>query len=495
MRKIFLTTIIALIALIAGKVNAQELVNYNLYMQHYYLVNPAYALDKNNCFNVYLNTHQQWMGFEGSPKSYSLGAHGPVSKSSGVGINLVSRQNGILSNFMGTLSYAYRMNFADAHNLAFGVSLGILNDQLATDLINGQVDVNDPDLANDTYKKTTFLGSFGLAYNFKGIEAQVILPQLLERNTLNLYTIGILAYNYKITDDLTVKPSIMTRGAKITPFQFQGNVMVDYKDLVWGQFGYRTTNSMIVSVGLNLKGIGIGYAYQMDNKTSNINSTGTHEIQLVYKFGCKDVNAVEEVSKISVKGTVVDKETKKPMTAKVVITDAKGNEVFNKEVNGAFNIILETGKYTAVITGNDVITKKETFVVKDNGNKTFELQIQVKEVKNKTFELGSVNFETGKATIKGQESYDVLDKLVQIMTEYNDVNVEIGGHTDDVGDEAANLKLSQERADACKTYVISKGIDVSRIKATGYGETKPIVPNDTPENKAKNRRTEFKIVD
>ncbi|HYG50838.1 MAG TPA: OmpA family protein, partial [Flavobacteriales bacterium] len=75
-----------------------------------------------------------------------------------------------------------------------------------------------------------------------------------------------------------------------------------------------------------------------------------------------------------------------------------------------------------------------------------------------------------------------------------DIKIELGGHTDSDGDDAHNLTLSDNRAKAVMNYLVSKGVTKERLKAKGYGETKPVVPNDTKEHKAMNRRTEYKIV-
>ena len=72
--------------------------------------------------------------------------------------------------------------------------------------------------------------------------------------------------------------------------------------------------------------------------------------------------------------------------------------------------------------------------------------------------------------------------------------IEIVGHTDNVGEEDANLLLSRKRAENVRAYLIRNGIDQSRIKATGYGESQPIATNNTPEGRQKNRRTEVRII-
>ncbi len=80
------------------------------------------------------------------------------------------------------------------------------------------------------------------------------------------------------------------------------------------------------------------------------------------------------------------------------------------------------------------------------------------------------------------------------MREYTTIRIEIAGHTDSDGSEAYNLKLSQSRVDTVKKELISKHIEASRLVAKGYGETKPLVPNTTRANKARNRRVEINIL-
>jgi outer membrane protein OmpA-like peptidoglycan-associated protein len=101
-----------------------------------------------------------------------------------------------------------------------------------------------------------------------------------------------------------------------------------------------------------------------------------------------------------------------------------------------------------------------------------------------------INFDVNKAIIK-PESMGTLNGIVQIMKDNPDVKFEVGGHTDSDGDVALNLKLSQARADAVRTQLISMGIDAARLTAKGYGKTKPISDNTSPEGKANNRRVEF----
>ncbi len=108
--------------------------------------------------------------------------------------------------------------------------------------------------------------------------------------------------------------------------------------------------------------------------------------------------------------------------------------------------------------------------------------------------LETVKFETGKAILK-VESNGLLDEIAATLRSRPDILlVEIGGHTDDQGADAANVTLSQNRANAVRDYLVAKGITASRLTSMGYGEAKPIAPNRMESGRALNRRVEFQIV-
>lgn len=114
-----------------------------------------------------------------------------------------------------------------------------------------------------------------------------------------------------------------------------------------------------------------------------------------------------------------------------------------------------------------------------------EISIEVK--KRLAFAATAIQFDLGKATIK-KTSNKLLDEIVKILNDYPDYNMTIDGHTDNTGEDAKNMQLSKDRANAVMNYFISKGISASRLTANGYGETTPVAPNKTAAGRAKNRR-------
>jgi OOP family OmpA-OmpF porin len=108
-------------------------------------------------------------------------------------------------------------------------------------------------------------------------------------------------------------------------------------------------------------------------------------------------------------------------------------------------------------------------------------------LKNVQFELNSSELTAG--------SSESLNKVVDAMNEYDQLRIEIQAHTDNTGDAAYNLSLSEKRANSVRDYLIAGGIAANRMEVKGYGETQPVADNNTREGRAANRRVELKVID
>lgn len=106
----------------------------------------------------------------------------------------------------------------------------------------------------------------------------------------------------------------------------------------------------------------------------------------------------------------------------------------------------------------------------------------------------TIQFRTGSATLL-PASFPVLDDVYQVLTDAPNMRLRVEGHTDSEGGDDSNMRLSIERAQSVKVYLESKGLATSRLAAQGFGETKPLDTNRTPEGRAKNRRVEFHILE
>jgi outer membrane protein OmpA-like peptidoglycan-associated protein len=203
---------------------------------------------------------------------------------------------------------------------------------------------------------------------------------------------------------------------------------------------------------------------------------------------------------VLLKGTVLDKTTGTPLSAKVQITE--GNKTLMEITTGA------DGKYSYETSGDKersftLTAQKEvygftskTISVPPNGKEKVELDndLELKKLEVGTkFVLRNIYFDFDKATLK-QESYTELNKLLKLLQDNPALKVQIGGHTDSKGSNEYNKILSERRSRSVVNWLVGKGISKSRLSARGYGEEVPLASNDDEEEgRELNRRTEFEV--
>lgn len=120
-------------------------------------------------------------------------------------------------------------------------------------------------------------------------------------------------------------------------------------------------------------------------------------------------------------------------------------------------------------------------------------KVNIKFEPARTYTLKNVHFDSGKSTLR-PESTPALEELYRYLVNKESIKIEIAGHTDSTGKVESNLRLSQERADAIREYLIRKGIPGNRVAAKGYGSSEPVADNATEEGRQLNRRTEVRIL-
>jgi outer membrane protein OmpA-like peptidoglycan-associated protein len=218
-------------------------------------------------------------------------------------------------------------------------------------------------------------------------------------------------------------------------------------------------------------------------------------------------------------GIVIDKKTRKPLGAKLEITDLAKDEIkaeyHTNDETGEFQISLPAGKnYGITATAPHYAFYSNNYSVSDSAEfKEVRYEIALTRIDidsnlnaktpNETtpgklpdttvVALNNIFFDFNKAVLR-KESITELRHMIKFMHEYPKLQVEISGHTDSVGTAEVNRKLSQERADAVREYLVSHGIPALRVTAKGYGASRPVAPNDTEEGRQRNRRTEFRII-
>ena len=216
------------------------------------------------------------------------------------------------------------------------------------------------------------------------------------------------------------------------------------------------------------------------------------ETKVVEKKGIQPIKFVVEI---------VDSETKTPLDAKARMRGRDNTAIGSASLGtGVYEFAIMSTvpkEYTVSIELEGYIFENVKVLL---GRATEETQTVNRTVLLRKVAVGEVSalrhvfFDFGKASLQ-EESFDELNMMVTMMKQNQSMQVEIGGHTDDVGSDTFNKKLSQQRADAVKGYLTSNGISGKRIKSIGYGEERPLVSNDDEEGGREiNRRVEFKVL-
>ena len=206
---------------------------------------------------------------------------------------------------------------------------------------------------------------------------------------------------------------------------------------------------------------------------------------------------------VLVKGELKEPNGEPVKDATIEIAYANSDKVEQVKVNG------DDGKYAAIINVNEDEPEDVMVTVKKSGHafdsklikkediasvtyiKETDLEVRKIEV-GVPYTINDILYATNSAELN-QNSKFILKQFARFLKENPTINVSIQGHTDDIGDDAKNMELSERRAKGVKDYLVSLGISTSRLKSQGFGETQPRVPNDSAINRAQNRRTDFVI--
>lgn len=204
--------------------------------------------------------------------------------------------------------------------------------------------------------------------------------------------------------------------------------------------------------------------------------------------------AICQSGEIEVRGKVREVATGKALKAKISY-----KSVPTGSITGSFNdttyrfSIFGSSKYQVTATAPNYIPK--TVLIDPNtsaGKGAIEKDI-VLTPRGQSIRLEHLIFETGKSTID-PSSFDELDEIAAMLKETPEIVIQLEGHTDNVGNADANMKLSQARVDAVKKFLVSKKVDKNQVKTKAFGGTQPVAKGKTPEDREKNRRVEMRVI-
>ncbi|MBP7508017.1 MAG: OmpA family protein [Prolixibacteraceae bacterium] len=238
------------------------------------------------------------------------------------------------------------------------------------------------------------------------------------------------------------------------------------------------------------------YVQMEDYQTDKLNLPLSN-IVLYDKF-VRDIELQPERRDVEI--YVTDEDTKNPIDAEVVLIDFKRKKkVLPDKVSGHTGLskisLREGEKFDVEVRGPKGYTFNHAILDLKEARELKRLNIELKPLKIKVaIRLNNINFEFNSADLI-ESSHEELNRVIQLIKDNPEIKIEIMAHTDDKGTDKYNDVLADKRAKSVVDYLVSNGADGNRLIARGYGESMPLVPNDTEENRAINRRVEMKILD
>ncbi len=497
--------IIAISTVFTGIATAQQVSTFNNNITNPFSLNPAMA--GINGGKVFLQQRNQWVGIEGAPVLSMLTAEWRLKNSrSAIGLNVSHNSTSILNNTSSYITYASHFKLSKNQNLSFGLSAGIRNNAIQYDQVNVLED-GDQILFDNSQTGTNFDASFGLAYNFKNLEVQFASLQLLsnssifsnsfeqkeyEYNFVRHY-FGSIAYRFKTGENFNITPMLQARNVQGFNIQPEAVVKFDYKDIIWAAAHYNYKRSVALTVGVAVSDMFvIGYSAEFSTNEFAMQSGGTHEILFGMKFGKSFQTAVnkKEIEKLQKTTRGYDERIeylkRENERLRLQMKDQKEiiEELNSREGGASYDDIKKAiDEYNASQKKPEPKAEIKAEVIKE------QKAVQEK-IKSKA---SSIQFEKGNPVLK-KSSYAAIDELIKVLDEQPNAKVEIKGHTDNVGSKASNDKLSQQRSDAIKDYLLKKGVKADRVKSIGMGDSEPIEDNKTAKGRESNRRVEIKIL-
>ncbi|MDN3585317.1 OmpA family protein [Pedobacter aquatilis] len=320
-----------------------------------------------------------------------------------------------------------------------------------------------------------------------------------------------------ITDDAkwgpatNLGPDINTPYDENTPFLHADGKTLYFSSDGWPGFGNKDIYySRMDNAGKFQKPTNLGYPINSFENESGLivsadgnfgmfssNLSGGFGGQDIYSFGIPEMAKPLKVS--YVKGIVKDKDSKKTIESNVQVIDLNTNKTvfddYTDAETGQFLAVMPIGSnYLFNVNAEGYLFYSENFELKQGDiNKPYQIEVEIEKIQQGgNVTLRNIFFDTNKYNLL-PNSIRELNLLIDFLQQNETVNIEIQGHTDNIGDAKLNEKLSFNRANAVYEYLIKNGINASRLTFKGFGSSKPIADNKTEAGRKYNRRTSFVI--
>ena len=479
-KRLILVTVIGL--MISTGIKAQQL---PIYDHHYFdpmIYNPARIGMVYQGVSAFGLFRKQWVDMYGGPETKAFTIDGSLKKNKiGLGAVIMDDKTDVIDKLTFSLGYSYKIPFNAYQGISFGIVAGFTENKIDYEKLIAH-EGNDPALFQNSKADMGFEASAGVNYYWKKLNVGLAVPQLVSKNFVYIDNNNkasvtqiqhyLLSANYVFTlkkDVLFLDPNLMLTYIPNAPFAYDIGLMFNWKEKAWLGGVYRSNDaiSFIGAVRIN-QSIMFGYAYDLIYTDFQPYGGGSHEFILGYQFAKKTVKDIE--MHLLTQSQKVDSMTKKMESlGKRVDTLEQTDTVFKKEIQ---------------------VINDELKLLRVNSEK---LKEEIKRDDKLPKFAGVVLFKTNSYNIDNQFIGD-LTELVNILLNYSDLRVDLRGHTDDVGSDFFNNKLSDNRVKAVRDFLISKGVSPERISVDGLGERFPKVPNINEANKSLNRRVEIAII-
>jgi type IX secretion system PorP/SprF family membrane protein len=275
-----ITAVSILTMAMAGQTQAQQYPLRYMYDQYRYTVNPA-ALKIGEGVGIHTAFGNDWYNEASNNTFYGLGVEGGFFYGKmGLGLILSQENIGLLRHSNVKLAYAYRVRLKAEHWLTFGISAGFgYTGQHTSDIITG--DYSDP-LIGESQKG--FLGSFGLNYHWNNLDIDAAIPSYNSINKAHVPVFLSASYRFKLAEDWGLKPALMYSGLNPNIQLLDIRLQALFKDYVWIQAGYRTSNECVFAAGGSYKNVSLSAAFGFTTSDYSELNKGNLELILGYRF-------------------------------------------------------------------------------------------------------------------------------------------------------------------------------------------------------------------
>ena len=307
-------------------------------------------------------------------------------------------------------------------------------------------------------------------------------------------------YEVEIPLEMRPKPVTTVKGLVLdvrTRKPIEAEIVLRYLDT--GEIAARTTSNS--STGNYLVVLPSARKYSVLARAGGyVDFSDKYEIpiQKAYKEIVKDILLHPARTTLRISRQIVDSETGQPIPALVVVKRLSEDKVIGRayadETSGLVEIEVPIGQNLGLTyKANGYVYTSESLSPSHQDSFKVVKLTKVQPKKPFQFRVNLIFFDFNSDRLKPESTAD-LQEAVRLLQEYPELKIEIQGHTDSVGPEDYNLALSKRRAEAVKRYLVEHGISPERLVTRGYGESRPVAPNDTETNRRKNRRVEFKVL-